>query len=90
VEGTLDAKADTRLPPPALAAASRVHARDVAQAVAWDGARLACGAEGGDAADAPPVAASLADAIGLPAILRAQGGLLADMDVVRDALYANG
>jgi alkylation response protein AidB-like acyl-CoA dehydrogenase len=79
--GTLDPKADQRLAPPVLAAASRVFARQTAlkvahDALAWIGGG---GPEGGDAA-------ALSVALGLPLIQRAQVGLLADMDAVADAL----
>ena len=64
-----------------LAAASRVYARDAALTIATEAIRLVAGADGGDAGD-------LEQRLGLPAIHRAQSGLLADMQTVADALYA--
>jgi len=79
-EGTLSPKAPRNLGPETLAVMSRVNAREVAMKVASDGLRWV-----GGAADGPLDA--LAAALGLEAIYRAQAGLLADMDRVRDALY---
>ena len=75
-EGVRDACA-----PPALAAASRVYARDAALTVATEAIRLVAGADGGELGD-------LEQRLGLTAIHRAQAGLLADMQTVADALYA--
>jgi alkylation response protein AidB-like acyl-CoA dehydrogenase len=74
-EGTLCAKSPRRLRPPALALASRVFAREVALRIGGEGHRWG----GGDDA--------LAVRMGLPAIHRAQAGLLADLDALADALY---
>jgi alkylation response protein AidB-like acyl-CoA dehydrogenase len=84
-EGTLDDRADARFKPEALAAVSRVFSREAALEVATNGLRWAVGADpqGGDAV-------ALADLLGLPAIHAAQSGLLADMDLVADALYGRG
>jgi alkylation response protein AidB-like acyl-CoA dehydrogenase len=82
VEGTLDERSDARFPPEALAAASRVFSREAALDVATNGLRWVLGAD--SRADG---AADLAGAVGLPAIQAAQSGLLADMDLVADALY---
>ena len=82
--GAPDPKVDTRFAPAALAAVSRVHAREAAQRVAMDGVRWACAGDGVRPADVD----AFALAVGLPAVLAAQGGLLADCDAVRDALYA--
>jgi alkylation response protein AidB-like acyl-CoA dehydrogenase len=81
-EGTLDERADARFTPEALAALSRVFSREAALEVAMSGLRWAVGADpqAGDAA-------ALAGSLGLPAIQAAQSGLLADMDLVADALY---
>ncbi|HEY1277843.1 MAG TPA: acyl-CoA dehydrogenase family protein [Thermoleophilaceae bacterium] len=78
--GELDEKYDRRFGPDALAAMSRVNAREVAQRVAQEGHRWAVGAGGGDAA-------ALAGRIGLPAIAAAQAGLVADMDETADHVY---
>jgi len=81
-EGTLDERTDTRFPPEALAPMSRVFAREAALDVATNGLRWGLGAdpEGADAA-------GFAAALGLPAVQAAQSGLVADMDLVADALY---
>jgi alkylation response protein AidB-like acyl-CoA dehydrogenase len=63
-----------------LEAMARVHARDAAQRVVWDGLRLAVGAGRSDP--------SLTEALGLPAIVQAQDGLVADMNVVAQKLTA--
>jgi alkylation response protein AidB-like acyl-CoA dehydrogenase len=81
-DGKLPTKADTRFTPPALAAISRVFARDAALTVAEQGQRWVLGS-------APPQT----DVSGLDRDLRiadvraAQAGLVADMDVVADDLY---
>jgi alkylation response protein AidB-like acyl-CoA dehydrogenase len=75
-------KAPTRFTGDALAAMSRVFARESAHKVALDGSRWVAGAlEPGS-----PVLAGL-DAIPADAIRAAQGGLIADMDRVADVLY---
>jgi alkylation response protein AidB-like acyl-CoA dehydrogenase len=77
--GELGEKSDRRFGADALAAISRVNAREAAQRVAQEGLRWVVGA-GGDAA-------ALGERIGLPAIQAAQAGLVADMDEVADHLY---
>jgi hypothetical protein len=77
----LPPKTDRRFAPEVLAAMSRVNARETAMRVASDGLRWVGGALAGTALDA-----LLAD-LDLPAIQRAQAGLMTDMDRVRDALY---
>jgi alkylation response protein AidB-like acyl-CoA dehydrogenase len=74
----LPEKTDRRFGPPALAAISRVFARDAALRVGSEGLRWICGA-----ADSRELEASL----GLAAIYAAQAGGLADMDRVADILY---
>jgi alkylation response protein AidB-like acyl-CoA dehydrogenase len=74
-EGKLNGKASVRFDSVQLAAISRTFAREAALRVAQDGSRWIVGA-GGDTA-----------ALDSPAVLRAQSGLLADMDLVADALY---
>ena len=76
--GTLPEKADTRFEPAALAAVSRVFAREAAHKVAEEGLRWVAGASTG---------ADLAAALPLDRVRAAQAGLLADMNQVADALY---
>jgi hypothetical protein len=80
-EGRLGPKAASRFPAAALAAISRVNARDVALTVATEGSRWVIGAA--EAAEGDAVAVSL----GRPAIERAQAGLLDDLDAVAGAIY---
>jgi len=82
-QGELNTKADTRFSPPALAALSRVFAREAALKVAEDGMRWICGAGGHEGTDI----AELESRLGLRAIHQAQAGLIADMDHVADVLY---
>jgi alkylation response protein AidB-like acyl-CoA dehydrogenase len=74
-DGDAPEKASRRFGPEALAAMSRVNAREVALTAATDGIRWVTGA-GGDPPD-----------VGLPAIQAAQAGLVADMDLVADHVY---
>jgi alkylation response protein AidB-like acyl-CoA dehydrogenase len=83
--GTLPEKADRRVKPEALAAISRVFAREAAAKLAAEGMRWAVGADGVPAADRPAYEAAL----GLAALHEAQAGLVEDMDRVAHALYAN-
>jgi alkylation response protein AidB-like acyl-CoA dehydrogenase len=78
LDGALPDKADHRFDPPALAAMSRVFARDAAHTVACEGPRWVIGAGG---------AAEVKASLGLDAVAAAQAGLIADMDRVADALY---
>jgi alkylation response protein AidB-like acyl-CoA dehydrogenase len=82
-ENKLHEKANRRFDAAALAAISRVFAREAALKVAEDGLRWVIGAGGLGDADLPAFEASL----GLPAVYRAQTGLVADMDYVADVLY---
>jgi alkylation response protein AidB-like acyl-CoA dehydrogenase len=82
-EGRLHEKASDRFDAPALAAISRIFAREAAMKVAGDGLRAVAGAGGVSDAEMPAFEA----AIGFAAIHRAQAGLLADMDYVADVLY---
>ena len=77
--GTLPGKACRRFEPAALGAVSRVFAREAAHKVAEEGLRWVAGATttGGD----------LAAALPLERVRAAQAGLLADMNLVADALY---
>ncbi|MEZ5141476.1 MAG: acyl-CoA dehydrogenase family protein [Acidimicrobiales bacterium] len=81
LDGATPAKAGFRLAPPAMAAASRVNARDVALTIASEGMRWVIGAGGAGAL------AGLPAAVRLDAIHAAQDGLLADEDLVADHLY---
>jgi alkylation response protein AidB-like acyl-CoA dehydrogenase len=83
-EGRLNEKANQRFDPEALAAISRVFAREAALKVAQEGLRWIVGA--GPAAVDGEVAAFEA-ALNLSAIHRAQSGLIPDMDFVADVLY---
>jgi alkylation response protein AidB-like acyl-CoA dehydrogenase len=80
-DGTLPGKADHRFEPAALAAMSRVFAREAAHKVAQDGLRWVIGADPGT--DLTLFVTSL----GLDAVHAAQAGLVSDMDSVADALY---
>jgi alkylation response protein AidB-like acyl-CoA dehydrogenase len=83
-EGRLNEKANQRFDPAALAAIARIFAREAALKVAQEGIRWIVGAS-------PEMAAADVDsfqaAVNLPAILRAQAGLISDMDFVADVLY---
>jgi len=82
-EGKLKEKANRRFDATALAAISRIFARDAALRVAEDGLRWIVGAGGISDAEM----AAFETSLGLPAIHRAQLGLLSDMDYVADTLY---
>jgi len=82
-ENKLHEKANRRFDPTALAAISRIFAREAALKVATDGLRWIIGA--GDAADGD--LSAYAAQVNLPAIHRAQAGLISDMDFVADAVY---
>ena len=72
-----------RFDPTALAAISRIFAREAAAKVAGDGMQWVIGAGGVSDAEI----ASLETSLGMPAIQRAQSGLVSDMDYVADVLY---
>ncbi|HET7785790.1 MAG TPA: acyl-CoA dehydrogenase family protein [Myxococcales bacterium] len=74
---TLPEKGDRRLTPDALAAASRIYAREVALAAVKGGLQWLADSAG----------AELATVLRLPEIQRAQAGLIGDMNAVADALY---
>ncbi len=78
-EGHLNPKAPNRFGPDALAAMSRVFAREAAMKVAAEGIRWIGGASG-------PVA-DLEKRLRLPLIYQAQSGILKDMDCIADVLY---
>ncbi len=80
--GELSPKASRRFDADPMATFCRVNAREVALAVATDGARWVAGS-----GDGGKEAAALSSRIGLAEIAAAQAGLLADMDAAADALY---
>lgn len=82
-EGKLMPKTDTRFHAPALAAMSRIYAREVAMKIAQNGLSWMCGAAGMSEAEM----SAFETALRLSAIYRAQEGMLADMDYVADVLY---
>jgi alkylation response protein AidB-like acyl-CoA dehydrogenase len=83
-EGKLNEKANRRFDATALAAVSRVFAREAALKVTEEGLRWVCGAGGVSDSEMPAFESSLQ----LPAIHRAQAGLISDMDFIADVLYA--
>jgi alkylation response protein AidB-like acyl-CoA dehydrogenase len=82
-DNKLNEKSNRRFDAATFAAISRIFARQAALKVAQDGLQWVVGAGGVTDAELPAFEASL----GLPAIRRAQTGLVADMDLVADALY---
>jgi alkylation response protein AidB-like acyl-CoA dehydrogenase len=82
-EGKLNEKANRRFDVTALAAISRVFAREAALKVAEDGLRWVIGAGGIGGSEI----AAFETSLGLPAIHRAQSGLISDLDYVADVLY---
>ena len=82
-EGKLNEKANRRFDATALAALSRIFAREAALKVAEEALRWVIGAGGVSEAEVPALEASL----GLPAIHCAQAGLISDMDHIADVLY---
>jgi len=82
-ENKLNEKANRRFDAAALAALSRIFAREAALKVAEGGLRWIIGAGGVSDAEIPAMEGSF----GLSAIHRAQAGLISDMDCVADALY---
>ena len=84
LDGNRPEKGDHRFDPAALAAMSRVFAREAAHKAACDGLRLVTGA--GAAESAAPTS-TLETSLGLAAVNAAQAGLITDMDRVADALH---
>jgi alkylation response protein AidB-like acyl-CoA dehydrogenase len=82
-EGKLNPKASTRFDTATIAALARVFAREAALKVAEDGLRWVIGTGGVSDAEIAAFEANL----GLPAIHRAQAGLVSDMDYIADVLY---
>ena len=83
-DNKLNEKANRRFDATALAALSRVFAREAALKVAEEGMRWVCGA--GVLSDAE--IAALETSLQLSAVHRAQAGLMSDMDFIADVLYA--
>ena len=82
-DGKLNEKANRRFDATALAAISRVFAREAALKVAEEGLQWVIGAGGINDADI----AGFETSLGLLAIHRAQSGLISDLDYVADVLY---
>src|ERR1019366_22191 len=83
-EGRLNEKASTRFDATALAALGRIFAREAGLKVAEEGLRWVTGAGG----VSDPEMAAFEAGLGLPAVHRAQAGLISDMDYVADVLYS--
>jgi acyl-CoA dehydrogenase len=83
-ENKLNEKANRRFDATALAALSRIFAREAALKVAEEGLRWISGAGGVSDAEMPAFETSLL----LPTVHRAQAGLISDMDFIADVLYA--
>ena len=82
-EGKLSEKANRRFDATALSVLSRTFAREAAFKVTEEGLRLLAGSGGVTDAEMGALETSLR----LPAIHRAQAGLIADMDFIADVLY---
>jgi alkylation response protein AidB-like acyl-CoA dehydrogenase len=82
-DGKLNEKANLRFDATALAAISRIFARDAALKVAEDGLRWVVGAGGVSDSEIAEFETSL----GLSAIHQAQSGLISDLDSIADVLY---
>ena len=82
-ENKLPEKANRRFDPTVLAAISRIFAREAALKVATDGLRWIVGAVDATNGDL----SAYEETLNLPAIHKAQAGLISDMDFVGDALY---
>jgi alkylation response protein AidB-like acyl-CoA dehydrogenase len=82
-EGKLNEKASRRFDATALATLGRIFACEAALRVAEEGLRWVTGAGGVSDSEMAAFEVSL----GLPAIHRAQAGLISDMDYIADVLY---
>jgi alkylation response protein AidB-like acyl-CoA dehydrogenase len=82
-EGSLNEKTNTRFSAEALAAMSRVFAREASTKLASEGMRWVVGSAGLQDKEV----SDLESKLGVPALYRAQGGLIQDMDQVADFLY---
>jgi len=83
-DGRLNEKANQRFNPAALAAISRIFAREAAMKVGAEGLRWITAAGG----IAEGEMAGFETSLGLSAIHRAQAGLIPDMDYIGDVLYS--
>ena len=81
-EGKLNEKASDRFDATALATLARIFAREAALKVAEEGLRWVCGSGGVAILTWPRL-----KRLGMPAIHRAQAGLVSDMDYIADVLY---
>jgi hypothetical protein len=82
-DGKLNEKANRRFDATALAALSRIFAREAALKVAEEALRWIVGAGGVSTAEI----AAFETSLGLPAVHQAQTNLITDMDYVADVLY---
>jgi alkylation response protein AidB-like acyl-CoA dehydrogenase len=82
-QNKLNEKANKRFDAAGLAALARIVAREAALKVAEQGVRWVAGAGGVNEAEI----GSLETILGVPAIHRAQAGLMSDMDYIADAVY---
>lgn len=82
-ENKINEKSNRRFDAATLAAISRIFAREAALKVAEEGLRWVVGGAGISSAELPAFDIS----IGLPAIHRAQAGLITDLDFVADVIY---
>ena len=83
LDGNRHEKSPDRFDGAALAAMSRVFAREAAQKVGQEGVRWVAGSIDAGSADVAPLLATIPH----DAIRASQAGLLADMDLVADVLY---
>ena len=83
-EGKLNEKANRRFDAAALAALGRIFAREAALKISEDGLRWVVGGGGLSGVDI----AGFETSLGLPAIHRAQSGLITDLDYLADVLYS--
>lgn len=82
-ENKINEKSNRRFDAATLAAISRIFAREAALKIAEEGLRWVVGGAGVSSAELPAFDIS----IGLPAIHRAQAGLITDLDFVADVIY---
>jgi hypothetical protein len=82
-DGKLNEKANQRFDATALAALSRIFAREAALKVAEEGLRWVCAGGGVNESEM----AAFESRLELPAIHGAQAGLIADMDYIADVLF---
>jgi hypothetical protein len=82
-DNKLNEKTNRRFDAVALAAVSRIFAREAALKVGEEGVRWIVGAGGVSGTDLSAFETTL----GLPVIHQAQAGLVSDMDYVADVLY---